>query len=414
MSLALLFGVFVVILLIGAPIAGALMITSAVVIGVDPGLTMAIFPQRLFSGLNNFLMLAVPGFMFAAFLMNRIGVTQDILALASMLLGRFRGGLGHVNVGASVLFGGISGSSTADVAGVGGFLIPAMIKKGFDPGFTAALTGASSIIGSVIPPSILMVIYGASGNVSIGALFVAGYIPGLLIAAQQILIVWYYARKHNLPVETTKYSLPEVLNILARALVPLSVVVVIVGGIRFGVMTATEAAAIGALYIVLLGIFFYRNLTLKVLYETAVQTGVLSAAVMLCVGAATIFGWLLTYYDILGAVSDTIHNLSVNPTAFMFLVAAIFLILGTFLDPAPAMLIFVPVLSPVALSLGIDPVKLGLLVVMTLSIGKITPPYGISLMLACSIAKIPLERSLGWTGIFLAAYSVLLSLIILI
>lgn len=414
MSLAFLFGVFVLIMLIGAPIAGALIIASAAVIGIDPGLTMAILPQRLFSGLNNFLLLAVPGFMFAAFLMNRIGVTQDILALASMLLGRFRGGLGHVNVGASVLFGGISGSSTADVAGIGGILVPAMIKKGYDPGFTAALTGASSVIGSVIPPSILMVIYGASGNVSIGALFVAGYIPGLLIAAQQILIVWYYARKHNLPVESVTYTGPEVLTILTRALVPLSAVVIIVGGIRFGVMTATEAAAIGALYIVLLGIFFYRNLTFKVLYETAVQTGVLSAAVMLCVGAATIFGWLLAYYDILGAVSETINNFSVNPTAFLFLVVAIFLVLGTFLDPAPAMLIFVPVLSPIAVSLGVDPVKLGLLVVMTLSIGKITPPYGISLMLACSIAKIPLERSLGWTGVFLGAYCLLLTAIILV
>ncbi|MGQ9367535.1 TRAP transporter large permease [Azospirillum sp. ST 5-10] len=413
MSILVLFAVFTAILIIGAPIAAGLLLASAGVIALDPGLTLSVLPLRLFSGLNSFLLLAVPGFMFAAFLMNRIGVTRDVLALAGLLVGRLRGGLGHVNVAGSVLFGGISGSSTADVAGVGGFLIPAMTRKGFDPGFTAALTAASSVIGSVIPPSILMVIYGAAGNVSIGALFVAGYIPGLLIALQQILVVWFYARRHNLEAERQEHSAADVLLILARALIPLTAVVVIVGGIRFGIMTATEAAAVGAVYVMLLGVFVYRNLTLRVLYETALQTGILSAAVMFCVGAATLFGWLLTYYDVLGAVRGAIDMMAVGPVLFLFGVAAIFLVLGTFLDPAPAMLIFVPVLTPVAMTLGVDPVKLGLIVVMALSVGKITPPYGISLMLACTIAKIPLERSLGWTGVFVACYCALMGVIIL-
>ena len=408
-ALALLLGGFVVLFSIGMPLAFALLFASVAVIALDPNLDMLIIPLRLYSGMDNFLLLAIPGFMFAALLMNRVGITEDIVKLSDLLVGRIKGGLAHINVVSSMLMGGVSGSSTADVAGIGAILIPAMKQKGYSRGFSAALTAASSAIGSVIPPSILMVIYGAAANVSIGALFIAGYLPGILVGLQQLIIAWIYARKYGVDAGAPdQTSGREKIKILARGMVPVSVLIIIIGGVLTGVMTATESAAVASVYVVLVGSLVYRKINIQTLMQVAVETTLLTAVVMLCVGTATLFGWLMSFYGILEVAGGLFQTYAANPTVFLLFATVLFLFLGTFMDPAPAMLIFVPVLASIALSIGADPLQLGILVIMALAIGKITPPYGISLLLACSIAEIPLSRGLGWTLLFFTVFCILL------
>ena len=373
-----------------------------------------VVPLKVYSGIDNFLLLAIPGFLFAALMMNKVGITHDIVRFSDLIVGRIKGGLAHINVVSSMLMGGVSGSSTADVAGIGAILIPAMNQKGYSRGFSAALTAASSSIGSIIPPSILMVIYGASANVSIGALFIAGYVPGILVGLQQLIIAWWYAHKYGIDAgSNARIPGREKAVVLARGLIPVSVIGVIIGGILTGVMTATESAAVASVYVLLVGMVVYRAVTLKAIMEVAVDTALLTAVVMLCVGTATLFGWLMSYYGILDVAGGLFEAYATGPIVFLTFATLLFLFLGTFMDPAPAMLIFVPVLASVANQIGADPLQLGILVIMALAIGKITPPYGISLMLACSIAEIPLSQGLGWTIVFFLAFCTLLAGIIL-
>lgn len=413
LALSVLFISFVILFSLGLPLAFSLLFSSVAVIALDPGLDILVLPQKLYTGIDNFLLLAIPGFMFAALMMNKIGVTQDIVRLSDLLVGRIKGGLAHINVVSSMLMGGVSGSSTADVAGIGAILIPAMKEKGYSPGFSASLTAASSSIGSIIPPSILMVIYGASANVSIGALFIAGYVPGVLVGLQQLIVAWYYAHKYGIDLPS-KEKIPgrQKAEILARGLVPVSVIAVIIGGILTGVMTATESAAVASVYVILVGIFVYRKMSFGLLMQVAVETAMLTAVVMLCVGTATMFGWLMSFYGVLDVAGGLFETYANSPTQFLLFATILFLLLGTFMDPAPAMLIFVPVLASVAAGIGADPLQLGILVIMALAIGKITPPYGISLLLACTIANIPLSKGLGWTLVFFGAFCTLLLLII--
>ncbi len=412
-AILLLFSLFTLLFLLGAPLAFALFFASVGIIALDPGLDLAITPLRIYAGLDSFLLLAIPGFMFAALMMNKVGITEDIVRFSDLLVGRVRGGLAHINVVSSMMMGGVSGSSTADVAGIGAILIPAMNKKGYDKGFSTALTAASSSIGSIIPPSILMIIYGASANVSIGALFIAGYAPGVLVGLQQLAISWYYARKYGIDLGGgAKISGREKAIILLRGLIPVSVIGVIIGGILTGVMTATESSAVASVYVIFLGLVVYRRLSVRMILDVAMETAVLTSVVMLCVGAATLFGWLLSYYGILQVAGEFIQSYASGPIAFLTFATLLFLVLGTFMDPAPAMLIFVPVLAATAAQVGADPLQLGILIIMALAIGKITPPYGISLLLACVIAEIPLSRSLGWAMTFFIAFCLLLGAII--
>ena len=413
-ALAVLFAGFVFLFSVGVPLAISLLFASAAVVALDPGLDMLVVPLKVYAGIDNFLLLAIPGFMFAALMMNKIGVTEDIVKISDIVVGRVKGGLAHINVVSSMLMGGVSGSSTADVAGIGSILIPAMKKKGYSRGFSAALTAASSSIGSIIPPSILMVIYGATANVSIGALFIAGYAPGVLVGLQQLGISWLYARKRGIDGgDGARIDKREKRKIIARGLIPLSVVGVIIGGILTGVMTATESAAVASVYVVAVGAVVYRKMSARMLMNVAAETASITAVVMLCVGAATLFGWLMSYYGVLDVAGGLFREYAGGPTVFLTFATVLFLLLGTFMDPAPAMLIFVPVLASVAASVGVDPLQLGILVIMALAIGKITPPYGISLLLACSIAETPLSRSMGWALVFFGAFCALLAAIIL-
>ncbi len=414
-ALLLLFGGFIFLFSVGVPLAISLLLASFAVIWMDPRLDLIIVPLRLYSGIDNFLLLAIPGFMFAALMMNRIGITDDIVRFSDLIVGRIKGGLAHINVVSSMLMGGVSGSSTADVAGIGAIMIPVMNRKGYSRGFSAALTAASSSIGSIIPPSILMVIYGASANVSIGALFVAGYLPGILVGLQQIVIAWWYAHKFGIDAGTPdRFVFWEKVRIILRGLIPLSVIVVIIGGILAGIMTATESAAVASVYVVLVGIVVYRKVTFALILDVAIETALLTAVVMFCVATATLFGWLMSFYGILEVAGDLFEFYGSGPIVFLTFATLLFLFLGTFMDPAPAMLIFVPVLATVANSTGVDPLQLGILTIMALAIGKITPPYGISLLLACTIAGIPLSKGLAWAVVYFGAFCLLLLAVILV
>lgn len=411
-SLIILLAGFAGLFALGVPLAFALLLSSVAVILLDPALDMVVVAMRIYSGIDSFVLLAIPGFMFSAFVMNRIGMTEDIVAISDMLVGRIRGGLGHVNVVSSMFMGGVSGSSTADVAGEGVIIIPVMTQKGYQKGFTAAITAASSTIGSIIPPSILMVIYGAVANVSVGALFIAGYVPGILVGLQQLAITYYYAVKEGIGGQPRVWKERERRWILIRGLAPLSLMGVIIGGIVGGIVTATEAAALAAVWVVVLALVVYRRMSWKLIHEVTLETALLTAVVMFCVGTATLFGWLMAYYQVIDATEKVIGYFTYDPHLFLAVVILIFLILGTFMDPAPAMMIFVPVLVPFAQKLGIHPLHFGIIVVMTMDIGKITPPYGISLLMACSIAKIPLIESLRWSLVFFVAFLLLLVAIV--
>jgi tripartite ATP-independent transporter DctM subunit len=412
-ALTILFLSFFFLFSVGVPLGFSLFFSSILTVALDPNLLFLVVPQRIFTGINVELLLSIPGFLFSALMMNRIGITKDIVDLSDLLVGRIRGGLAHINVVSSMLMGGVSGSSTADVAGIGAILIPTMKEKGYSGGFSAAITAASSTIGSVIPPSILMIIYGASAEVSIGALFIAGYVPGILVGLQQLIIAWYYAKKNNLPITKTQYTKKQIAKILIRGLIPVSVIGVIIGGILGGIMTATESAAVASVYVVFVGVFVYRRVSFEALSTVALETAKLTAVVMFCVGTAKIFGWLMQNYGIIDVAGDLLQNYASNSIIFLSFAAIMFLVLGTFMDPAPAMLIFVPILAPIAPTVGVDPLQLGIIIIMTLAIGKITPPYGISILLACTIAKVPLSKGMGWTLVFFGSFCFLILLMII-
>ena len=257
-----------------------------------------------------------------------------------------------------------------------------------------------------------MVIYGAAANMSVGALFIAGYIPGILVGLQQIAICYYYASKNNIGGQAQVWSRGERLKIVLKGLAPLSIMIIIIGGIVGGVMTATEAAAAASVWVVIIGLLFYRPINLRMIMDVALETGLLTAVVMFCVGTATLFGWLMAYYEIIDVAENLFQTLAFSGPVFLLFATVLFLFLGTFMDPAPAMLIFVLMMAPIATRIGVNPLQLGIIVVMALAIGKITPPYGISQLLACTIAEIPLMKSMKWNLVFFFSFVLLMVVMI--
>lgn len=402
---------FFILIVFGVSIAISLLFSSLLVIILDPNLQLLIVPLRMFSGINNFVLLAVPGFMFAAFLMNRIGITDDVVTVADVMVGYIKGGLAHVNVVASMLFAGVSGASTADTAGIGAILIPAMNKQGYDRGFSAAITAASSTIGNIIPPSIFMVIYGSIAGVSIGGLFLAGIIPGVLVGLTQILYSYIYAKQHNYGTMRRFPVVEDILLAVRKGVWPFFLMIIILGGIIFGIYTATEAAAISAVYVLIIGLLVYRSLTWKKIMQTALLSATMTATVFFTVASATLFAWLMSYYNAFDPVVEFFSKYSSTSEVFLLYVIGIFVLLGTFMDPIPAMTIVVPIIVPVAEVLGVHSLLLGILVVMALCVGKITPPYGISLLVACGIAEIPVSNSLKPTSVLFIIFCLVMILV---
>ncbi len=390
---ALLFGVFAVLILLRVPVAFALGLACVPVFFISERLSPSILFDQMFVSYNSFILLAVPFFLLAANLMNTAGVTQRLIDLSRALVGHLPGGLGHVNVTVSMLFAGISGSSTADAAGIGSLLIPQMKKQGYDTSFSVAITACSSVMGVIIPPSILMVVWGGLMSVSIGGLFLAGVVPGILIAGSLMGLVYFYAVRRGYPIYT-RTDLRELTRSFLASFWALLTPLIIVGGIVGGFFTPTEASAVAVLYTLVIGLFVYRSLTPRELPKVLYESARFAAITLFCVGTASAFGWILAFFQIPRALVDVMAAWGTGPISTGMICAMAFLVVGMFIDAIPAIVILGTVLFPVAQAAGIHPIHFGIIGVVSLAFGLVTPPYGLCLLIASSIGEIKLVQAL--------------------
>jgi len=381
-----------VLLIVGVPISFSLILSSILVIWVaDLPLTVAV--QQMFTGINAFTLLALPFFFLAGNIMTDGGISERLVKLAMALVGHLRGGLAHVNVVVGMFISGISGSSTADAAAIGSIFCPAMKRRGYDEKFAVCLTACTSTMGAVIPPSILMVVYGATAGVSIGALLIGGILPGVLMGLSLMLQSYFFAVKYDFPREHPKFlGLCAVWDGFKAAAWPLGVPVIIVLGMMGGVFTPTESAAVAAVYSLFVALFVFRSLKPRALPKLFGETVVQFSQVLFCLAGASIFGWLLAFYQVPGIVTDFIVSFTRDPITIMVLIVIVNVLLGTFMDALPAILIFVPIIHPLAVEVGIHPVHLGVIVVMTQSFGLLTPPLGMCAMTACAVGGVPMVK----------------------
>lgn len=408
---AILFLTFAVLIAMGVPIAVALALSSLVVMILDPNIPLWIAVQRSFNGIDNFVLLAIPFFILSGSIMNEGGITQRLIKLAMALVGHIRGGLAHVTIVVGMIFAGISGSSTAESAAISTVFIPAMRERGFRENFAVAIAAASSTMGVIIPPSILMVIYGAVASVSIGALLIGGALPGVLIGLSLMAFSFVIAILHHYPKETEHWlGFGAILEGLREAILPMGVPIIIIGGIVLGVFTATEAAVVAMVYALFITVGVYRSLPFDRLVKTFAEAGHLTSVILFCVAAASIFGWLLAFYRVPDQLTRWFLAYSTSPIVFMLLLVLLFTILGTFMDAIPAIIIFVPILLPIAKSLGVHPVHMGVVVVMTMAMGLLTLPYGLCTLIACGIAKFPVSKVLGILHVLMIAIAIIIVL----
>ncbi len=387
------FLVMIGLMIFNVPIAlctGFAAITGIVLSG---NISYMTFVQRLYVGMDSFTLIAVPLFMLCGRFMALGGITKDLIGLANALVGRFKGGMLHVNVVASMFFAGITGSAAADTASIGGILIPATIEKGFDADVTVAVTATSSTIGVMIPPSIPMVVFGVTAGVSIGKLFLGGVVPGLLVGLALILVNIYYSRKRNYPAEKP-YGGKETLRAVLRGFPALMTVLIILGGITTGLFTPTEAAGIACLYTFLLGRFMYKELFLKDIPGIMLEVSVTTGQVVLMIATASALGWVFAHENVPAVISSFVLGATKNKFLILLLINLLLLFVGTWMDLSPAVTVFCPILMPIVMALGIDPVHFGIIMVVNLAIGLFTPPVGVCLFLACGIGKISITQSI--------------------
>ena len=398
---------------IGTPIGYAIILASIVYLSVG-GLDIALAGEKILQGLyNSFILLAVPLFIVAANIMNAGTVSDRLLQFCIAVVGRFRGGMGHVNVMASLIFSGMSGSAVADAAGIGKIIIEMMTREGrFSRGYAAAITAASATIGPIIPPSIPMVLYALVSNSSIGALFLAGILPGLIMGGVLMTMNYIISTKRGFAMEEP-VPLSELPRVTGRAFPALLMPVILLYGIYGGVTTPTEAAAVAALYALILAAFFYRALSLGKLYEILVDSARSSAAVGVVIGGALILNFIVVNENIPGIMSEYLTGVDVHPLVFLLAINVLILLLGCVLDATTLILVIVPLFIPACKALGIDLVHFGVLVVVNSMIGLITPPYGILLFVINAVTGIPLKEIIGEVWAFLAVLVAALLLLIL-
>jgi C4-dicarboxylate transporter DctM subunit len=402
---AVLFGIFVVLVAIGVPISFVLGIASLAAMYFVADYPMQVIVQRMFTGVDSFPLMAIPFFMLAGSLMEKGGITSRIIRFALSLVGRLKGALAHVVAIAGVIMGGISGSGVADTAAIGTIMVPEMSRRGYHLPFSTAAVAASGSIGVIIPPSITMILYGVSSGSSIGDLFIAGFLPGILIAAGFMLVSHFIAKKRGYPTEPPMTGAQRWIS-FKESIWALLMPVIIIVGIRMGVFTPTEGGVVAAVYAIVIGKFVYKELKWKdfpgILSDATANTAVISYLI----ATASLFGWLLASEQIPQQVSETILGLTTNKYAILLLINLLLLVVGMFLDSGPAIILLVPVLVPVAQSLGVNLTQFGLLMVINLAIGLLTPPVGTALYVASNISKISLARLsvaiLPFIGVMLA------------
>lgn len=409
----ILFGLFGILVILRVPVAFALGLAVVPVFFIDERLTPILLLREMFKSYNAFVLLAVPFFLLAANLMNGAGITDRLINFARALVGHLPGGLGHINVTVSMLFAGISGSSTADAAGIGSLLIPQMKKQGYHTSFAVAITACSAVMGVIIPPSILMVVWGGLMSVSIGGLFLAGVVPGILIAAAQMATVYVYAKKYNYPIYA-RSTLKELGAAFASSFLALMTPVIIVGGIVSGFFTPTEASVVAVLYSLGLGLFIYRTVTITNLPSILYQSARFAALSLFCIGTASAFGWALAYFKIPAALVAYIDGLGLGIVGTGILVAAAFLLIGMFIDAIPAIIILGTVLWPVVQHVGMHPIHFAIIGIISLAFGLVTPPYGLCLLISAAIGEIKLVKALKDVAIILMPMLGILMLVILL
>jgi tripartite ATP-independent transporter DctM subunit len=394
MGLALLLGLFAFCVAIGVPVAFSMGVAALAVFFYE-GFPLLVTFQRIISGVSIFSLMAIPFFIFAGELMLHGGIAKRLVRFASTLVGHVRGGLASVNVFSSMLFGGISGSAIADISALGSLLIPVMKEKGYSGDYAVNVTVTSSIAGVVIPPSHNMIIFAvaAGGGISISKLFLAGVIPGILMCLCIAVAAYILAIKHNYPSEPFP-GFREVAVSAAAAIPGFITAVIIVGGVLSGVFTVTESGAFGAIYAFLLTAFVYRSLSwesFKLAVTTSVRT---TAMVMILIGCAGAFGYLLALYQVPGLLSDFLLGISQNPYMILFMINIMLLLLGMIMDMAALILICTPIFLPIAKSIGMDPVQFGIMLMMNLGLGLCTPPVGTCLFVGCAVGKVKIEDAL--------------------
>ncbi|GIX13422.1 MAG: C4-dicarboxylate ABC transporter permease [Paracoccaceae bacterium] len=390
MNLAILIGVFVGGLAAGIPVAVTLGLASMCYL-LAAGIPLVVMPQKMYAGIDVFVLLSIPGFILAGNLMNHGGITERIIRLANALVGWMRGGLGLSNVAGSMLFGGISGTAVADAASIGGVMIPGMKKAGYPADFSAAVTAASSTVGPIIPPSVPMIIVGSLSGISVGQMFIAGAVPGILLGLAMMVTAYVIAVRRNFPRQPWQ-GLGELFQAFLGAFWALAMTALIVGGLLSGMMTPTETAVVASVYALIVGALVYRDLPLKMVPKVLVDSAVSSAAILVLVGFANVFGWILVSERIPQLIAGAVLSLTENKYLVILLINIFLLFIGMFMETIAALIVlFVPLLT-LAQSVGIDPLHFATFAVLNLMIGLTTPPVGICLFVCAGIARLPLAR----------------------
>jgi tripartite ATP-independent transporter DctM subunit len=405
--------VFAVLLAAGVPIAFTLGLAAfaALAVSLDPGSASTVLAQRLATGLDSFALLAIPFFILSGNLMNRGGIAARLVDLARVVVGRLPGGLAYVNVLANMLFGAVSGSAAASAAANGGFMAPLMKREGYDRDFGAAVNISSAVTGLLIPPSNVMVVYSlASGGVSIAALFVAGYVPGILLGLVLMVVGGVIAQRRGYPVGE-RIGAAQAWRILRAALPCLALVFVVMGGIILGWFTPTEASAVAVLYTFILAVLVYREVKWRDLPRLVTDSAATTAVVLLLIGASMGLSWVMSSANLPQAVTSLLLGLTEDKLLLLLLINVLLLLVGTFMDMTPAVLIFTPILLPVVQKFGMDPIHFGLIMIFNLCIGLCTPPVGSVLFVGCSVARTTLRNVLRPLLPFFAAMVIVLLLV---
>jgi len=385
---------FIITMLSGMPIVFVIGLASLMYMVVS-GLPLELIPQRMFVGVDQFVLMAVPFFMLAGNVMNCGGLTKRLIIFCNVIIGNVRGGLAYVNIFASMIFAGITGSATADTSSIGSILIPAMKEEGYSADFSAAVTAASSTIGGIIPPSIPFVIYAVTaGGVSVAGLFLGGIIPGILIGLFQMALVLFYSYKGKCPpvIKTEKMLASDIYKEFRDAILALIMPIIMIGGILSGIFTPTEASAVSCVYALIVSLFVYKEITIFDLPKIILRSGLTTGACFMIVAVAAPFGWVLSAEMVPQKMANMILSLTDNPNVILLLIIMLLLFIGTFMETIAAIIVITPVLLPLAANLGLNPIHFGLIVCIGIYIGLITPPVGICLYIASTIAKISLEE----------------------
>ena len=406
------FWLLLVLMIAGLPIAFALMIAPGISLFFDGQQSM--FPMllmRMYNGMDSFPLMAIPYFILAGEVMNRGGITTRLVRLSQALIGHLRGGLAHVNILSSILFAGLSGSAVADTSAIGSMLIPAMEKNGYTKRFSAAVTAASSVIGPIIPPSGIMIIYAFVMNVSVAGLFAAGLVPGLMVGFSLMGMTVYLSKKRNYPVASQRASFNEVFISFKGAILPLLTPIIILGGILAGIFTPTEAAAIAAGYAILISVFVLRTLKFKDIPKVLFNAALSSGMILFLVGASTAFATLVSLTGTAPKAMEIMNSISQNPLVLLFLVNLLLFFVGMFLDAGPAILILGPVLGPTFIGMGVDPLHFAIIMCVNVTVGLATPPMGLILFVAAGLSDEPVEK-IAWEMLpFLAIEIIVIFLI---